>query len=78
MDDDLYEQALRVVIAAGQGSTSVLQRRLKLGFGRASRLLDRMEAEGIIGPAVHNKPRELLINPSDYSDASPASAPSGE
>jgi DNA segregation ATPase FtsK/SpoIIIE-like protein len=78
VDDDLYEQALRVVIAAGQGSTSVLQRRLKLGFGRASRLLDRMEAEGIIGPAVHNKPRELLINPGDYSDASPASAPSGE
>jgi S-DNA-T family DNA segregation ATPase FtsK/SpoIIIE len=76
VDDDLYEQALRVVIAAGQGSTSVLQRRLKLGFGRAARLLDRMEAEGIIGPAEHNKPRKLLINPSDYADASPDSAPS--
>jgi S-DNA-T family DNA segregation ATPase FtsK/SpoIIIE len=76
IDDSVYEDALRVVIAAGQGSTSVLQRRLKLGFGRASRLLDRMEAEGIIGPAEHNKPRKLLIDPSDYSDASPDSAPS--
>jgi S-DNA-T family DNA segregation ATPase FtsK/SpoIIIE len=75
VDDELYEQALRVVIAAGQGSTSVLQRRLKLGFGRASRLLDRMEAEGIIGPAEHNKPRKLLINPSDYADGPPESAP---
>jgi S-DNA-T family DNA segregation ATPase FtsK/SpoIIIE len=78
VDDSVYEEALRVVIAAGQGSTSVLQRRLKLGFGRASRLLDRMEAEGIIGPAEHNKPRKLLIDPSDYSDSSPASAPSME
>jgi DNA segregation ATPase FtsK/SpoIIIE, S-DNA-T family len=78
VDDGVYEEALRVVIAAGQGSTSVLQRRLKLGFGRASRLLDRMEAEGIIGPAEHNKPRKLLIDPSDYSDASPGSAPSLE
>jgi S-DNA-T family DNA segregation ATPase FtsK/SpoIIIE len=78
VDDGVYEEALRVVIAAGQGSTSVLQRRLKLGFGRASRLLDRMEAEGIIGPAEHNKPRKLLIDPSDYSDAPPSSAPSLE
>lgn len=78
VDDGVYEEALRVVIAAGQGSTSVLQRRLKLGFGRASRLLDRMEAEGIIGPAEHNKPRKLLIDPSDYSDAAPGSAPSLE
>ena len=75
VDNELYEEALRVVIAAGQGSTSVLQRRLKLGFGRAARLLDRMEAEGIIGPAEHNKPRKLLINPSDYADGPPSSAP---
>jgi len=76
VDDELYEQALRVVISAGQGSTSVLQRRLKLGFGRAARLLDRMEAEGYIGPSEHNKPRKLLIKPSDYADSSPDSAPS--
>jgi len=75
VDDELYEQALRVVISAGQGSTSVLQRRLKLGFGRAARLLDRMEAEGYIGPAEHNKPRKLLIKPSDYADGPPDSAP---
>ncbi len=75
VDDALYEEALKVVISAGQGSTSVLQRRLKLGFGRASRLLDRMEAEGIIGPAEHNKPRKLLINASEYSDEPPRSAP---
>jgi S-DNA-T family DNA segregation ATPase FtsK/SpoIIIE len=76
VDDQVYEEALRVVISAGQGSTSVLQRRLKLGFGRASRLLDRMEAEGIIGPAEHNRPRKLLIDPDQYSDSSPDSAPS--
>ncbi|MGH7443216.1 MAG: FtsK/SpoIIIE domain-containing protein, partial [bacterium] len=74
VDDELYEQALRVVISAGQGSTSVLQRRLKLGFGRAARLLDRMEAEGIIGPSEHNKPRKLLIKSSEYSDEPPHSA----
>jgi S-DNA-T family DNA segregation ATPase FtsK/SpoIIIE len=78
VDDGVYEEALRVVISAGQGSTSVLQRRLKLGFGRASRLLDRMEAEGIIGPAEHNKPRKLLIDPGAYSDESPNAAGSLE
>ena len=78
VDDNVYEEALRVVISAGQGSTSVLQRRLKLGFGRASRLLDRMEAEGIIGPAEHNRPRKLLIDPSAYADESANVAGSAE
>jgi S-DNA-T family DNA segregation ATPase FtsK/SpoIIIE len=78
VDSKLYDEALRVVIHAGQASTSVLQRRLGLGFGRASRLLDRMEAEGIIGPAQHNKPRKLLIDPGQYSDAPPEAAPSVE
>ncbi len=68
VDEELYNQALRVVLQAGQGSTSVLQRKLGMGFGKAARLIDKMEAEGILGPAVHNKPRKLLVDPTSYSD----------
>jgi S-DNA-T family DNA segregation ATPase FtsK/SpoIIIE len=66
-EDPLYEEAVRSVLRAGQASTSVLQRRLKIGYGRAARLLDLMEMEGIIGPPDGNKPRKVLLNPQDYS-----------
>jgi S-DNA-T family DNA segregation ATPase FtsK/SpoIIIE len=66
-DDPLYEEAVRSVLRAGQASTSVLQRRLKIGYGRAARLLDLMEMEGIIGPPDGNKARKVLLNPQDYS-----------
>ncbi|MES2201952.1 MAG: DNA translocase FtsK 4TM domain-containing protein [candidate division FCPU426 bacterium] len=71
-DDPLYEEAVRSVLRAGQASTSVLQRRLKVGYGRAARLLDLMEAEGIIGPPDGNRPRKVLLNPMDYSVEAPA------
>jgi S-DNA-T family DNA segregation ATPase FtsK/SpoIIIE len=60
VDDDLYQEAVRVVCEMGRASTSTLQRRLRIGYGRAARLIDIMEKDGIVGPADGTKPRELL------------------
>jgi N12 class adenine-specific DNA methylase len=60
MDEALYQQAVDLVRAAGKASTSTLQRNLRLGYGAASRMLDRMHAEGIIGPENGSTPRVLL------------------
>jgi S-DNA-T family DNA segregation ATPase FtsK/SpoIIIE len=60
VDDDLYQEAVRVVCEAGRASTSTLQRRLRVGYGRAARLIDIMEKDGIVGPPDGTKPRELL------------------
>lgn len=59
-DEELYGQAIEVVRAAGKASASLLQRRLKVGYARAARLLDMMEERGIIGPGDGAKPREIL------------------
>ena len=64
-DDELYDEAVRTVVAEGQGSASFLQRRLRVGFSRASRLIDMMERDGILGPPQGSKPRDLLV-PADY------------
>jgi DNA segregation ATPase FtsK/SpoIIIE, S-DNA-T family len=61
--DPMYEEALRVVMEAGKASTSTLQRRLRLGYGRAARILDMMHRDGIIGPPDGSKPREVLKRP---------------
>ncbi|HEY7544207.1 MAG TPA: DNA translocase FtsK, partial [Blastocatellia bacterium] len=58
--DELYEEALAIVIDMGRASTSVLQRRLSIGYGRAAKILDMMEREGFIGPADGSKPRKVL------------------
>ncbi len=58
--DPMYEEALRVVLEMGKASTSTLQRRLRLGYGRAARILDMMYKDGIIGPPDGSKPREVL------------------
>jgi S-DNA-T family DNA segregation ATPase FtsK/SpoIIIE len=63
--DDLYDEAARIVVASGQASISYLQRRLRIGFSRAARLVDMMEAEGLVSPAVGAKPREVLVK-KDY------------
>ena len=63
--DDMYNDAVRVVITSGQASISHLQRRLRLGYGRAARMIDRMESEGIVGPADGARPREILVK-EDY------------
>ncbi|HLN02901.1 MAG TPA: DNA translocase FtsK 4TM domain-containing protein [Bryobacteraceae bacterium] len=61
--DPMYEEALRVVLEMGKASTSTLQRRLRLGYGRAARILDMMHRDGIIGPPDGSKPREVLKRP---------------
>lgn len=59
-EDDLYEDAVRVVCEMGRASTSTLQRRLRIGYGRAARLIDIMEKDGIVGPPDGPRPREVL------------------
>ena len=61
-DDELFEEARSLVVEAGKASASLLQRRLRVGYARAARLLDIMEDRGIIGPADGAKPREILIS----------------
>jgi DNA segregation ATPase FtsK/SpoIIIE, S-DNA-T family len=60
VDDELYQDAVRVCCEMGRASTSTLQRRLRIGYGRAARLIDLMEKDGIVGPADGAKPREVL------------------
>jgi S-DNA-T family DNA segregation ATPase FtsK/SpoIIIE len=59
--DDLYDEAARIVVSTGQASISYLQRRLRIGFSRAARLIDMMEAEGVVSPAAGGK-REVLVD----------------
>jgi S-DNA-T family DNA segregation ATPase FtsK/SpoIIIE len=61
-DDELYEEAKEVITQAGKASASLLQRRLRIGYARAARLLDMMEERGIVGPADGAKPREVFID----------------
>jgi S-DNA-T family DNA segregation ATPase FtsK/SpoIIIE len=60
VDDDLYQDAVRVVCEMGRASTSTLQRRLRIGYGRAAHLIDIMEKDGIVGPPDGTRPREVL------------------
>jgi S-DNA-T family DNA segregation ATPase FtsK/SpoIIIE len=59
--DDMIEDAARLVVQNQHGSTSMIQRRLKLGYNRAGRIMDQLEALGIVGPAEGSKPREVLV-----------------
>jgi S-DNA-T family DNA segregation ATPase FtsK/SpoIIIE len=59
--DELFDEAVRFVVQSGQASTSMLQRRFRIGFSRAGRLVDMMERDGVIGPADGSKPREILV-----------------
>jgi S-DNA-T family DNA segregation ATPase FtsK/SpoIIIE len=61
-DDDLYRDAVRVVIESGKASASLLQRRLRVGYARAARLVETMEEQGIIGAADGARPRDVLVN----------------
>ncbi len=60
--DALFEEAARIIVMAQQGSASLLQRKLKIGYNRAGRLIDQMEKAGIVGPSQGSKPREVYIN----------------
>jgi S-DNA-T family DNA segregation ATPase FtsK/SpoIIIE len=64
-DDDMWRDAVRVVIEGGKASTSLLQRRLRIGYGRAARLIEEMEEQGIVGSSDGNRPREVLVTSLD-------------
>jgi S-DNA-T family DNA segregation ATPase FtsK/SpoIIIE len=66
-EDDMYDEAKRVVIEAGKASTSYIQRKLRVGYSRAARLMDLLEQNGIIGPSDGSKPRSVLGAPSGES-----------
>jgi S-DNA-T family DNA segregation ATPase FtsK/SpoIIIE len=61
--DEVYDEAVRIVVESGKASTSLLQRRLRLGYGRAARLIDMMEKDGIVSAPDGSKPREVLKRP---------------
>ena len=62
-NDELFQDAVRLVLEFGKASTSLIQRRLRVGYGRAAHLIDLMERDGIVGPADGPKPREILKRP---------------
>ena len=72
--DELLEQAIAVVVEAGLASTSLLQRRLKVGYARAARLVDEMEEKGIVGPFEGSKPRKVLMTKDQYYERKTMSA----
>ncbi|MCA9393239.1 MAG: DNA translocase FtsK [Candidatus Omnitrophica bacterium] len=64
--DEYYDEAVRLVMETNQASVSILQRRMRLGYTRAARLIDMMEQEGIIGPYCGSKPREILVDREEW------------
>jgi DNA segregation ATPase FtsK/SpoIIIE, S-DNA-T family len=67
-NDPLFNDAVRLVVEFGKASTSLLQRRLRIGYGRAAHLIDLMERDGIVGAADGPKPREVLKRPNWISE----------
>ena len=68
LEDEFYQEAARFVVETGRASTSLLQRRLRIGYGRAARLLDMMQHEGLIGPPDGSKAREVLVTTDYFSE----------
>jgi S-DNA-T family DNA segregation ATPase FtsK/SpoIIIE len=71
-NDPMFDDAVRLVFEFGKASTSLLQRRLRIGYGRAAHLIDLMEKDGLVGPADGSKPREILKAPTFYSEVDAA------
>jgi S-DNA-T family DNA segregation ATPase FtsK/SpoIIIE len=71
-NDPMFDDAVRLVFEFGKASTSLLQRRLRIGYGRAAHLIDLMERDGLVGPADGSKPRELLKPPTYFSEVDSA------
>jgi DNA segregation ATPase FtsK/SpoIIIE, S-DNA-T family len=70
--DELFDQAVQIVLEAKQASVSLLQRRMRIGYTRAARLIDSMEAKGIVGPYEGSKPREVLMSMEQYQQRIPS------
>ncbi len=68
-EDELLAEAKEIVIAAGKASTSLLQRRLRIGYSRAASILDMLEENGVVGPSNGSKPREILISKEQYENS---------
>ncbi len=64
--DELYDEAVRLVIETNQASVSILQRRMRLGYTRAARLIDMMEQDGLVGPYCGSKPRDILVDREEW------------
>jgi S-DNA-T family DNA segregation ATPase FtsK/SpoIIIE len=77
-DDDMWRDAVKVVIENRKASTSLLQRRLRIGYGRAARLIETMEEQGIIGAADGSRPREVLVSSADEVFGGGAGGPARE
>jgi S-DNA-T family DNA segregation ATPase FtsK/SpoIIIE len=71
-NDPMFDDAVRLVFEFGKASTSLLQRRLRIGYGRAAHLIDMMERDGLVGPADGSKPREILKSPSYFAEVDTA------
>lgn len=67
-EDEMLMEAIEIVVDCGQASVSMLQRRLKLGYARAARIVDQMEERGIVGPFEGSKPRQILISKDDWKE----------
>ena len=67
-DDPMLQDAVKCILDNNQASTSLLQRKLRLGYARAGRIMDQMEQKGIVGPANGSKPREILISAQRWSE----------
>jgi S-DNA-T family DNA segregation ATPase FtsK/SpoIIIE len=80
VDDDMWRDAIQVVIDGHKASTSLLQRRLRIGYGRAARLIETMEEQGIVSHADGNRPREVLVSSIDevFDNATPVASPVSE